>query len=83
MNVKSSIGCFPKECIQFDAAIRFALISLGSSSKYKYLRTLLLGVLNLSLLTSWKRWLGLVRFDASQGQFSFMNCVSAGNVKCR
>ncbi len=78
MNMKSSIGCFPKECIGFDAAICFTLISLGSSSKYKYLLTLPLEVLNLSPPTSWKRWLGLVRFDASQGQLSFMSCVSAG-----
>ncbi len=82
MNVKSSIGCFPKECIQVNAAIRFDLISSESLSKYKYSRTLPLGVLNLRPLTSWKHWLGLVRFDTSQGQFSFMNCVSAGDVKC-
>jgi hypothetical protein len=83
MNVKSLIGCFPKECIQLNAAIRFALISSESLSMYKYSWTLSLGVLNLRPLTSWRRWLGLVRFDASQGQFSFMNCVSAGDVKCR
>jgi hypothetical protein len=82
MNVKSLIGCFPKECIRFNAAIHFALISLGSSSKYNYSWTLPLGVLNLCPLTSWKHWLGLVRFDASRGQFSFINCVSAGDVKC-
>ena len=76
--MKSSIGVRPSWYMRSDAARRVAWIAAGRSSKWKN-SLVLRGMLKVRPETSWKRRLGLLRFDASMGQFSFMCLASDGD----
>ncbi len=79
MNVKSAIGVRPRPYILLEAACCLALIALGRLLKKKNSLLLRETVMH-KPDTSWNSQLGLFRFDASTGQFSFINVASAGDV---